>query len=302
MKDFLKKIGYHIGSSLLFVAELVFPRVPLPVLSLFFDILFVLSCPVLLFEPTFRTVVLPNLDIAFGDTLSARRKRHIGARTMRRLLKMIPFCLHYAHPRNYHKMLRDVRFVGLEHIHEALKGGGGIIMLQAHFGNFMLMTLAFARIGLPYIVVTKEPRSAAVRDRYKKWKRLGSVRWIDADTRARATKEIMRGLGANSVVALVADERKKYDGIPVLFFGKEALTTPGPAVLALRMGAPIIPAFIIDHRSNRYTVEILPPLPITRTGDQRADIYRLTGQINQVIEDYIRRYPDLWAWTNKRWK
>ncbi len=302
MKEILKKIGYHLGSSLLSVTEFVFPRVPLPVLSLFFDFLFLLSCPVLLFEPTFRKVVLPNLDTAFGDTLTACQKRRIGARTMRRLLKMIPFCLHYAHPRNQHKMLRDVRFVGLEHIHEALKAGRGVIMLQAHFGNFILMTLAFARMGLPYIVVTKEPRSAVLRDRYAKWKRLSSVRWIDADTRARATKEIMRGLSTNSIVALVADERKKYDGIPVPFFGKDALTAPGPAVLALRMGAPIIPSFIIDHRSNRYTVEILPPLPVTRTGDQRADIYRLTIQTNRVIEDYIRRYPDLWAWTNKRWK
>jgi KDO2-lipid IV(A) lauroyltransferase len=302
MKDFFIKMGRCFGSSMLRAAEIIFPLIPLPVLSLIFDLFFFLSYPVLLVEPNFRTVVLPNINTAFGGTLSACRKRRIGVRTMRRLFRMIPFCIHYAHPRNRHKILRDVRFEGLEHLRGALERGRGVIMLQAHFGNFILMTIAFARLDLPYVVVTKDPKNTVLRDRYNKWKREMSVRWIDADTRSRATREIMRGLTANNIVALVADERKKYDGIPVPFFGKEALTTPGPAVLALRTGAPIVPSFIIDHRPNRYTVQILPPLPVTKTGDYKADIYRLTEQINHVIEDYIRRYPDLWAWTNKRWK
>jgi KDO2-lipid IV(A) lauroyltransferase len=302
MKDFITKTGRCLGSSTLRAAEIVFPRVPLPVLSLIFDVVFFLLYPVLLVEPNFRTVVLPNINTAFGDSLTTCRKRRIAVRTMRRLFRMIPFCIHYAHPRNRRKILRDVRFEGLEHIREALAAGRGVIVVQAHFGNFILMTMAFARLGLPYVVVTKDPRNTVLRDRYTKWKRATSVRWIDADTRSRATREIMRCLGANNIVALVADERKKNDGIPVPFFGKEALTTPGPAVLALRTGAPIVPSFIIDHRSSRYTVKILPPLPISGTRDHRADIYRVTEQVNHVIEDYIRRYPDLWAWTNKRWK
>jgi KDO2-lipid IV(A) lauroyltransferase len=302
MENLPKKLGYWLGALPISVGELLFPRLPIPVLSSLFDVLFILSYPVLLAVPDFRKVVLPNIDIVFGDTLTKKEKRAVGIRTMRRLLKMIPLCLHYGHPKNQEKMRRDVTIVGLEHLQQALAAKKGVIALEAHFGNFMLMMMALAQTGLPYVVVTKDPRNHAVRDKYSKWKRIVHVRWIDADRRGRATREILRGLSENTVVALVADERKKRDGIVVPFFGRPALTTPGPAVLSLRTGAPIIPIFIVTRENNRHTIEIGPPLSIEKTGDQETDIYRLTEEGNRVFERYIRQYPDQWAWTNPRWK
>ncbi len=302
MEDFPKKLRYWLGSLPISVGELIFARLPISVLSSIFDVLFILSYPVLLVVPDFRKVVLPNIDIVFGDTLTKKERWAVGIRTMRRLLKMIPLCLHYGDPRNQEKMKRDVTIVGLEHLQRARAGKKGVIALEAHFGNFMLMTMALAQTDIPYVVVTKDPRNDAIRDKYTKWRRIVHVRWIDADRRARATKEILRGLSDNTVVALVADERKKHDGIVVPFFGRPALTTPGPAVLSLRTGAPIIPIFIVERENNRHTIEIGPPLSIEKTGDHQTDIYRLTEEGNRVFERYIRQYPDQWAWTNPRWK
>jgi KDO2-lipid IV(A) lauroyltransferase len=302
MKDAFKKLRYSLGSVAISVVEILIPLIPVPVISLVFDLISAATYPILLIVPDFRKVVLPNLDIAFGDTLTKAQKRRTGTRAMRRLFKMIPICIYYARPRNHAKIARDVTFVGLERIERAMAGGTGVIALQAHFGNFMLMTIAFARSGLPYTIVTKEPRNRMLRERYIAWKEVIGVSFIDADTGARATRDILRGLSRNRIIALVADERKKRDGIPVPFFGRPALTTPGPAVLSLRTGAPIIPTFIVERGRGRHVVEIGAPLSVERTGDYAADILRLTEEANRAIEDYVRRYPDQWAWTNPRWR
>jgi KDO2-lipid IV(A) lauroyltransferase len=302
MKDAFKKIRYSLGSITMSVAEILISCIPVPIISLVLDLISAATYPILLIVPDFRKVVLPNIDVAFGDTLTKAQKRRIGTRAMRRLFKMIPICIYYAHPRNQAKIARDVTFVGLEQIERATAGGTGVIALQAHFGNFMLMTMAFARSGFPYAVVTKEPRNRLLRARYIAWKEVIGINWIDADMRAKATKEILRGLSRNQIIALVADERKKRDGILVPFFGRPALTTPGPAVLSLRTGAPIIPTFIVERGGGRHVIEIGAPLTFERTGDYAADILRLTEEANRAIEQYIRRYPDQWAWTNPRWR
>jgi KDO2-lipid IV(A) lauroyltransferase len=112
----------------------------------------------------------------------------------------------------------------------------------------------------------------------------------------------LRGLRQNRIVYLIADERKKRDGILAPFLGKPALTTPGPAVLSLRTGAPIIPMFVTKREGRKHVIEILPPIDIEKTGNIEKDIYNLTEAANNAISDYIRKYPDQWAWTNPRWK
>ncbi len=45
-----------------------------------------------------------------------------------------------------------------------------------------------------------------------------------------------------------------------------------------------------------------PELEFKRTGQTKADVLAATQQCNDVLESWIRRYPDQWLWIHRRWK
>jgi KDO2-lipid IV(A) lauroyltransferase len=302
MASTFKRFRHALSGVFFDILDFFIHRVPIPLLYFGLDLLFFLFYPILSIVSTYRKTVKGNLDIAFGGSLSKREKRAVARRATRNLMNIPVISVHYAHPKNLPRVLSDVEFIGFEHLTEALDKGRGVIGLGAHLGNFILLNIALARTDLPFVAVTKEPRARPLALRYQRWKLACGLEWIDADGRAAATKGILRALKTNRIVLLIADERKKRDGIVVPFFGRPALTAPGPAVLSLRTGSPIVPIFITERRRYRHTIEILPEIKCDRTGNMEKDVYALTAKANEVIADYIRRYPDQWAWVNPRWR
>ncbi len=302
MSSAFKQFRYEVGGILIDLLDFIIPHIPIPVLYFGLDLFFFIVYPIFLIAPRGGRLVHNNMNIAFGATLTKKEKRSIARRVVRNLMNVPVISVYYAHPKNQPKMLRDVGFVGLEHLDDVRAAGRGVIGLGAHIGNFILMDIAIAQTDLPFVAITKEPRQKPLKTRYQRWKNLCRLSWIDADSTMSAGKAILKSLKSGMIVHIVADERKKRDGIVVPFFGRPALTAPGPAALSIRAGAPIVPIFITERERYRHTIEILPPIRHEPTGDLEKDTYALTEKSNEVIAEYIVRYPDQWAWTNPRWK
>jgi KDO2-lipid IV(A) lauroyltransferase len=110
-------------------------------------------------------------------------------------------------------------------------------------------------------------------------------------------------LKQNILVGILSDLSPRSDAVPVEFFGRTAGATRGPAVFALRAGAPVIPAFAIRlEKWTRHKLIIEEPLSLIRTGNISEDVARNTQVFQSVIERYVRRYPEQWLWMQKRWK
>lgn len=302
MKNFSKKIRYDIAGFFVGILEFVVPRIPLRLTNSIMYLLFCITSPTMYLFPDVRKILLPNIDLAFGETLTKREKRRIARRALWNLVKMVPELLYYFNPRNHHEIPENCAIHGLDHLEKALERGNGAIAISAHISNFVLMIARLVLTGLPFKVVMKYPKNEMLRRKFDYYLGIMGVGTIDADKKAGATKDILRALRNNQVVIIVADERKKHDGVPVPFFGKDALTAPGPAILALRSGASLIPTFTHLKERSSFEVEILPPIEPKSTGEKEKDIFNTSLAINMVIEDYIRKYPEQWAWTNPRWK
>jgi KDO2-lipid IV(A) lauroyltransferase len=91
-------------------------------------------------------------------------------------------------------------------------------------------------------------------------------------------------------------------GVYVNFFGHKAATAIGPAVFALRTGAPILPMFIIRQDDATHKIIIEPPIKVESQDDENETVTAVMAKITSVIEQYIRRYPQEWAWMHRRWK
>jgi KDO2-lipid IV(A) lauroyltransferase len=71
----------------------------------------------------------------------------------------------------------------------------------------------------------------------------------------------------------------------------------------LRTDAAVVPGFLIwDASLGKYRLRFEPPVELSRTGDEEADVRENTQRFTRVIEDYVRAHPDQWLWVHKRWK
>jgi KDO2-lipid IV(A) lauroyltransferase len=104
-------------------------------------------------------------------------------------------------------------------------------------------------------------------------------------------------------VGILLDQNMAWqEGVFVDFFGEQACTNTGMALLALKTGAAVVPVFNLRGKDGRYRAIIEPEIPLIRTGNKDADVLQNTQLFTRVIERYIRDDPDHWLWVHQRWK
>jgi KDO2-lipid IV(A) lauroyltransferase len=300
MKFPLKRIRYFAGRYVLGGVRSTISLLPLALNRLMMDTIFYMSYPVMRLAPTFKKTVLKNLTTAFGAELSRHDIKRIARRSMKNVFRMPGDVLYYCLPRRHDRLKCDVTISGMEHLRSSLDKGRGVIGLGAHMTGFLLLTTRLAQADVPFVILTKDQRNRVIRDTLTHLKDLNGVRYISVDCPDKGKDETLRCLANNELVYLIADERKKRDGILAPFFGKDALTAAGPAALSLKTGAPIVPIFIA-RRNGSFVIDILPALNGHADGPQPS-VFEMTCRANSTIESYIRRYPDQWVWMQQRWR
>jgi KDO2-lipid IV(A) lauroyltransferase len=193
-----------------------------------------------------------------------------------------------------------VEIEGLEHIEKALEEGRGAVLLTAHLGNWEMMAASAAWLGFRLTALVSSIGDPAV-DEFMRTVRESCG--YETLAKRDASQGVTSRLKQNILVGILSDLSPRGDAVPVEFFGRPAGATRGPAVFALRAGAPVIPAFAIrleDPRKHRLIVE--KPLELIRTGDISDDVARNTQLFQSVIERHVRLYPEQWLWMQKRWK
>jgi KDO2-lipid IV(A) lauroyltransferase len=112
---------------------------------------------------------------------------------------------------------------------------------------------------------------------------------------------VLRSLRDNRLACLVSDRDLTGDGVPVPFFGETTTLPAGPATLALRTGAALLPAAVYFRPGRGHHGVIRPPVPIARAGRLRDDVVRITTQLAQEFEDLIRAAPEQWHLMQPNW-
>lgn len=194
---------------------------------------------------------------------------------------------------------RVERVEGWEFVERGLAQGTGVILVTGHLGNWELGGAYFAARGVPIDVVARgmaNPIFEAYVTRTRR--KIGMEVIHDKD----AVRRTPRSLRDNRCVAFVSD----HDALGlastfVPFFGRPAKTPRGPAVFALRFAVPVLFVAIVRERSGKYAV-LIEPVPVHPTGDREADIDAIVLAYTQMLERYVRQYPDQYFWQHRRWR
>jgi KDO2-lipid IV(A) lauroyltransferase len=112
---------------------------------------------------------------------------------------------------------------------------------------------------------------------------------------------ILRRLKEGGIVGLVCDRDLAGTGVEVDFFGERTTLPSGPATLALRTGAPILPVAVYFEGRDGHRAVVRPPLPVERTGSFREDVGRVMQALAHEFEDLIRVAPSQWHLMQPNW-
>jgi KDO2-lipid IV(A) lauroyltransferase len=241
-----------------------------------------------------------NLRLAFG------RERVKGQ--FRRILKEMwtnfgRSAVEFARfPRYTRENIRQhVIWENIDRLRAVRARGNGIITMTAHFGNWDLLALSAGFEGFPVNLITKYMRSKAITDFWMKWRARGGVNPI---FKKEARREIISVLKNNGLVAFVLDQdtKPKEGGVFVEFFGHRASTLSAPALLSEKRGTPVVPVFLVRESRTKHRAYVEQPIEFENVGDHDTNTVHNTGRYLEVLERYIREYPEQWLWIHRRWR
>jgi KDO2-lipid IV(A) lauroyltransferase len=115
---------------------------------------------------------------------------------------------------------------------------------------------------------------------------------------------MLRSLKRGEIIGIPLDQNaKRSEANWVPFFGELAATPSGFDRLAMMAGAPVVPVFIVRQPDGRsHVIEMFEEIPQQRTGDRHADALVNTARYQKAIEEMVRKYPEQWLWTHRRYR
>lgn len=248
--------------------------------------------------PKQRHVTLSNLDIAFGERLSARAKQRIahGAFYTTALVMLDLFWF------SRHTEQRVRRYVRIDPDLQTHVYTKPMIGVTAHFGNWELLSKALGLYGFAHVAVATPLANPAVDAIIGAGR---SITGVEIVTRQGAIRGLLRALRQKKHVALVLDQNTKPEegGLFVRFFGLSIPMSTAAAVLAERMNAPILPIFCRSEADGTYIIYSRPALKHADLAPVGENIiHTITQKIATLFEQEIGAHPKQWLWMYKRWK
>jgi phosphatidylinositol dimannoside acyltransferase len=198
---------------------------------------------------------------------------------------------------------RRLTLEGREHLDAAVAAGRGTIFASPHLGNWDAGGAWLAASGYPATAVVERLRPAELYERFAAYRRALGLELLPLDDGSETMRGVLRALRAGRVVALVCDRDLTGGGLPVRLFGAATVMPGGPASLALRTGATLLPCAVYqDRRRGHWHAVIRPPLRPEPSGDSRADVQALTQRLADEFERLIARAPDQWHVLSHHWR
>jgi lauroyl/myristoyl acyltransferase len=232
-----------------------------------------------------RRAALDNYAAALGRDRSDPEVAHVARRAFQNYGRMLMDFLLMGSV-TPEELVKRVTIDGLDQLDAALTKGKGVIMAVPHMGSWDMAGSYAGAIGYPIAAVAERfPGSlndAVIRTR----QRFG----LDVIALGRsAVRAITKALEANSIVALLCD-LEQGRGVTVRFFGRTAIVPGGPAAIALKTGAALMPACQYMTSPGHHHIHLDPPLA-WQAGETKEGLMQ---RVVSRFEDFIRERPDQW--------
>ncbi len=243
----------------------------------------------LAFRGEVRRISLENLQLALG-----RADERIGRALLQNFIATV-LGLFWARrlTRENYRQFVEMDEPSLAHAREVLKRRKGLVFATLHFGDWELLGLTTAFAGLPLTIVQEAMRNRPLQQLLSQLRGTTGHTVIPQEMAATKLFRVLRDGGATALLVDLSTTRRGR-GIWLDFFGLPVFSSPAFAALALRAGAPVLFAYALPLPDGRVRLVYGPEI----TG---RDMRELAQNAYRLCEDLIRRYPEFWLWSYKRW-
>jgi KDO2-lipid IV(A) lauroyltransferase len=192
-----------------------------------------------------------------------------------------------------------VSFEGREYVEAASHCQRGSIYFTGHLANWEMAAKAFKMSGHPLSVVVRRGNNPGLEKIVQDLREGYRANLIPKGQSG--ARQMIQSLKNGERVGIFVDQ-KMNDGIKTSFFGLPAMTAPAIARLALKYNYPVFPTRTVRVDGPKHKVIVYPPISITRTGNTEQDVLNIMNNINLILEEWIREYPEQWFWIHNRWQ
>jgi phosphatidylinositol dimannoside acyltransferase len=187
---------------------------------------------------------------------------------------------------------RHMTTEGLERLDEARARGRGVIVAMPHIGGWDFGGAWLATHGYPISVVAEALEPAELFEWFVEFRRALGIEVVPLGPDA--GRAMLAALKRNDVVGLLCDRDIAGGGVEVEFFGERTTVPGGPATLALRTGAALLPTAVYFTGRHGHRGVVRPAVPAERQGRLRDDVERVTQDLVRELESLIRMAPHQW--------
>jgi phosphatidylinositol dimannoside acyltransferase len=188
---------------------------------------------------------------------------------------------------------------GYEHIEAGLARGNGVILALPHLGGWEWAGAAMAERGHRLLAVVEKIEPPELLAWFAEQREAIGIEVVTLGPDVGVS--VLRALRDNRIVCLLSDRDIAGDGVEVEFFGERTTLPGGPATLALRTGATLVPVAVYFREGRDHLGVVRPPLEVQRLGRLRDDIARITQALAHELEILIRAAPEQWHLLQPNW-
>lgn len=246
-------------------------------------------------------VIDDNLKLAYPDS-SEKWRSEIRSKVYENLAWTLTETLALQHDRT--QALKWVKSVkNFEYTQNLMTQNKGALFITAHFGNWELYGSWMAQQelmrGRNLYVVYQDMHDEDLSSYVRETRERGGMVMMNKDVSVLKMVRLLKSGGHVAVLNDVAGSGK----VMVPFMGHDSTNMPGPAVMAMLSGVPVIPACLYRKAPFEHYAEFFDPVEMPSPNlshDERMKF--IIDGCNRAYENFIRKKPELWFWLHKRWR
>jgi KDO2-lipid IV(A) lauroyltransferase len=237
-----------------------------------------------------KKIVFANLDLAYGNSLSKEEKEKIAKKVYENFVSNL-FEFIELSKISKEELFKKIEFENLETVKNELQKGP-VIFTGAHFGNWEIAVLAIGAFITPISAVVREIDNPKLNERIKKIREKFNVKIYG---KKGALKNLMKDLKSGRSIGILVDQNTaKEEGTDTEFFGKKVLQTPSAALLSKKLKVPVAMGFA-EKKDDKWVISFKDVFVC-------EDIQSCVDRQSKIIEEEVKKYPELWYWFHRRFK
>ncbi len=240
-----------------------------------------------------RQRTLTHLSLGFPE-MGARAREELAQRVFQHFGKLLGETLWLA-SQPVNRLWEVVTLEGFDLFESCIQNTGPTFIVTGHCGHWELIHASVSLKGYPVHVVARDLQIASLGKQLLEFRgRYGTCTILRGTLTS--GKALLTALRRCAILGFAIDQDTQVEGVWVPFFGFPAFTPVGPAELALRFRASVVPVFAERMENGRHRIRFEPPVELP------SDPVALTAELSSRIEAQVRRFPEQWVWNHRRWR